>query len=142
MSVKLGANKDVTKDVKKDAIEVEKFGANKGVTLDAKNWVQKWTQKWMLKRTEKKMQQMAFYENVQQHLVQCRIVHHNYEKITLKSGAKFDAKSIFCCSAYTFKGKASTWYFSLTAGSITSWNEFDLAFTNKFGDDKTPAILV
>ena len=25
---------------------------------------------------------------------------------------------------YTFEGKASTWYFSLTVGSITSWNEF------------------
>ena len=50
-SVKLGTNKDVTKDAKKDAIEAEKLGANKGVTLDAKNWAQKW----MLKRTEKKM---------------------------------------------------------------------------------------
>ena len=49
MSVKLGANKDVTKDAKKDAIEVEKLGANKGVTLDAKNWAQKWTQKSMQK---------------------------------------------------------------------------------------------
>ena len=48
--MKLGANKDVTKDTKKDAIEVEKLGANKGVALDAKNW----TQKWMLKRTKKK----------------------------------------------------------------------------------------
>ena len=56
MSVKLGANKDVTKDAKKDAIEVAKLGGNKGVTKDAKNWAQKWTQKWMLKRTEKKMQ--------------------------------------------------------------------------------------
>ena len=28
------------------------------------------------------------------------------------------------------------------AGSITSWNEFDLAFMNTFGDDKTPAALV
>ena len=43
---------------------------------------------------------------------------------------------------YTFEGKASTWYFSLTAGSITSWKEFDLAFMNMFGDDKTPAALV
>ena len=43
---------------------------------------------------------------------------------------------------YTFEGKASTWYFSLTAGSITSWNKFDLTFMNKFGDDKTPAALV
>ena len=40
MSVKLGANKDVRKDAKKDAIEVEKLGAHKGVTLDAKNWAQ------------------------------------------------------------------------------------------------------
>ena len=43
---------------------------------------------------------------------------------------------------YTFEGKASTWYFSLTAGSITSWNEFELDFMNKFGDDKTLAMLV
>ena len=49
LSVKLGANKDVTKDAKKDAIEVAKLGRNKGVTKDAKNWVQKW----MLKRMEK-----------------------------------------------------------------------------------------
>ena len=56
MSVKLGANKDVTKDAKKDAIEVAKLEENKGVTKDAKNQAQKWTQKWMLKRTEKKMQ--------------------------------------------------------------------------------------
>ena len=38
---------------------------------------------------------------------------------------------------YTFEGKASTWYFSLTTGSITNWNEFKLDFMNKFGDDKT-----
>ena len=56
MSVKLRAKKDVTKDTKKYAIEVEKMGANKGITLDAKNWAKKWRQKRMLKRTEKKMQ--------------------------------------------------------------------------------------
>ena len=56
MSVKLGANKDVTKDAKKYAIEVENFGANKGITLDTKNWGQKWMQKWIVKRTKKKMQ--------------------------------------------------------------------------------------
>ena len=60
MSVKLCANNDVTKDTKKDAIEVEKLGANKGVTLDAKNWVQKWTQKWMLKRTKKRCNRWRF----------------------------------------------------------------------------------
>ena len=47
-----------------------------------------------VKKDEKKMQQMAFYEIVQQH----QIVHQNWEKNTLKSGAKFDAKSSFCCS--------------------------------------------
>ena len=52
MSVKLGANKDVTKDAKKHAIEVVKLGKNKGVTKDVKNWVQKW----MLKRMEENMQ--------------------------------------------------------------------------------------
>ena len=82
----------------KNSIKDAKLGANKGVTKDAKNWAQKWMQKWMLKRTEKKMQQMAFYENVQQHQVQRQIVHRNWEKITLKSSAKFDAKSNFCCS--------------------------------------------
>ena len=38
--MKLGANKDVTKDAKKDAIEVAKLGGNKDVTKDAKNWAQ------------------------------------------------------------------------------------------------------
>ena len=43
---------------------------------------------------------------------------------------------------YTFKGKASTWYFSLLESSITSWNQFKTAFLDKFGEDKTLAILV
>ena len=60
LSIKLGANKDVTNDTKKDAIQDEKLGANKGITKDAKNWAQKWTQKWMLKRTEKKCNKWRF----------------------------------------------------------------------------------
>ena len=56
MSMKLGANKDVTKDAKKDPIEVAKLGRNKGITKYAKYWVKKWMQKWMLKRKEKNMQ--------------------------------------------------------------------------------------
>jgi hypothetical protein len=39
---------------------------------------------------------------------------------------------------YTFEGKASTWYFSLPQGTITSWNDFETAFMKKFGEDKTP----
>ena len=36
LSIKLGANKDVTKNAKKDAIQVAKLGENNGVTKDAK----------------------------------------------------------------------------------------------------------
>lgn len=37
---------------------------------------------------------------------------------------------------------ASTWYFSLRIGSITSCVAFQEAFLDKFCDDKTPAVLV
>jgi len=43
---------------------------------------------------------------------------------------------------YTFTCKTSTWYFSLSQGSIRSWTDFQTIFLNKFGDDKTPAVLV
>lgn len=39
---------------------------------------------------------------------------------------------------YTFEEKASTWYFSLPQGSITSWNKFQTSFLDKFREDKTP----
>ena len=38
---------------------------------------------------------------------------------------------------YTFEGKSFTWYFSLEAISILSWDVFSELFTQKFGDDKT-----
>ena len=38
MSIKLGANKDVTKDAKKDAIEVEKLGTKMDVKRDEKKY--------------------------------------------------------------------------------------------------------
>jgi len=41
----------------------------------------------------------------------------------------------------TFEGRASTWYFSLVQGSITNWGEFNKVFLDKFGEDKTPALL-
>ena len=41
----------------------------------------------------------------------------------------------------TFEGRDSTWYFSLVQGSITNWGEFNKAFLDKFGEDKTPALL-
>lgn len=37
---------------------------------------------------------------------------------------------------------ASTWYFNLRIGSITSWDAFKQAFLEKFGSDKTPTALV
>ena len=42
---------------------------------------------------------------------------------------------------YTFVDKASTWFFSLTTGSIASWQQFETAFLTQFGDDKTFGIL-
>ena len=56
LGIKLGANKDVTKEAKNDAIQDAKLGANKGVTKDAKNWAQKW----MLKRMEKRCNRWHF----------------------------------------------------------------------------------
>ena len=43
---------------------------------------------------------------------------------------------------YTFEGNASTWYFSLEAISIPSWDIFFELFTQNFGDDKTQEELV
>ena len=43
---------------------------------------------------------------------------------------------------YTFEGKASTYYFSLEASSIPSWDVFSELFTQNFGDDKIPEELV
>ena len=40
------------------------------------------------------------------------------------------------------RGKSSTWYFSLVQGSITNWEEFNKAFLDKFGEDKTPALFL
>ena len=52
-------------------------------------------------------------------------------------------KDVFCrLFPYTFEGKASTWYFALEAGSISSWDVFAEFFTQKFGDEKTPEDLV
>ena len=43
---------------------------------------------------------------------------------------------------YTFVGQASTWFFSLTAGSIASWQQFETTFLSQFGDDRTSTVLV
>jgi hypothetical protein len=43
---------------------------------------------------------------------------------------------------YTFKNKASTWYYSLPMGSITNWNDFEKEFVNKFGEEKNPTTLM
>jgi hypothetical protein len=43
---------------------------------------------------------------------------------------------------YTFVGKYSTWFFSLTVGSITSWQQFETTFLSQFRDDKTSRVLL
>ena len=55
LSVRLGANKDVTKDAKKYAIEVAKLCGNKGITKDAKM-----DAKWMLKGRKKRCNRRRF----------------------------------------------------------------------------------
>jgi hypothetical protein len=43
---------------------------------------------------------------------------------------------------YTFEGNASTWYFSQQPQTIVSWDKFETCFLEKFGDDKSPEVLV
>lgn len=43
---------------------------------------------------------------------------------------------------YTFVDKASTWCFSLIVGSITSWQQFEIAFLTQFSDDKNYGVLL
>ena len=43
---------------------------------------------------------------------------------------------------YSFEGKSSTWYFSLEARSIKSWDDFEAPFLQNFGDDSTHEDLV
>ena len=42
---------------------------------------------------------------------------------------------------YTFVGQASTCFFSLAAGSIASWKQFETAFLSQFGYDRTSMVL-
>jgi len=43
---------------------------------------------------------------------------------------------------YTFEGNASTWYFAQQPHTIVSWEKFESWFLEKFGDDKSPEVLV
>ena len=46
---------------------------------------------------------------------------------------------LFCL---TLQGNASSWFFNLPSGSITSWKQFENAFITRFGDDKTSGTLL
>jgi hypothetical protein len=43
---------------------------------------------------------------------------------------------------YTFENSASTWYFNLPFGSITSWTEFQKDFIDKFREETTIGALM
>ena len=45
-------------------------------------------------------------------------------------------------SCLTLQGKASSLFFNLPSGSITSWQQFENAFIIRFGDDKTSRTLL
>jgi hypothetical protein len=42
---------------------------------------------------------------------------------------------------YTFVGQGFTWFFSLAAGSIASWQQFETSFLSQFRNDKTSGVL-
>jgi hypothetical protein len=46
---------------------------------------------------------------------------------------------LFC---FTLQGNASSWFFNLPSGSITSWQQFENSFVNQFGNDKTLGTLL
>jgi hypothetical protein len=43
---------------------------------------------------------------------------------------------------YTFNNSASTWYFNLPVGSITSWMKFQKDFLDKFAEETTTGDLM
>jgi hypothetical protein len=43
---------------------------------------------------------------------------------------------------YTFENSASTWYFNLPVGSITSWTKFQKDFLDKFVEETTTGALM
>jgi hypothetical protein len=43
---------------------------------------------------------------------------------------------------YTFENLASTWYFNLSVGSITSWTKFQKDFLDKFAEETTTGALM
>lgn len=46
---------------------------------------------------------------------------------------------LFC---FTLQGKASSWFFNHSSGSITSWKQFENAFIIRLGADKTSRTLL
>jgi hypothetical protein len=43
---------------------------------------------------------------------------------------------------YTFENLASTWYFNLLVGSITSWTKFQKDFLDTFAEETTMGALM
>ena len=51
---------------------------------------------------------------------------------------EYEACKLF---GFTLQGKASSWFFNIPSGSITSWQQFENEFITQFGDDKTLGTL-
>jgi hypothetical protein len=49
---------------------------------------------------------------------------------------------VFNIFPYTFENSASTWYFNLPIGSITSWMKFQKEFLDKFAEETTRGDLM
>jgi hypothetical protein len=55
----------------------------------------------------------------------------------------YNTKDVVCrLFPYTFENSASTWYFNLPVGSITSWTKFQKDFLDKFAEETTTGALM
>ena len=64
-------------------------------------------------------------DNIKQFMLSLRLLDVQHEYV------------VFRLFPYTFVGQASTWFFSLVAGFVASWQQFETAFLSQFGDDRT-----
>jgi hypothetical protein len=56
---------------------------------------------------------------------------------------KFQHEDIVCnIFPYNFENSASTWYFNLPVGSITTWTKFQKEFLDKFAEETTTGALM
>jgi hypothetical protein len=67
-------------------------------------------------------------DHIKQFMLSQRLMNVEHENVSCSLFASF------------LIGKASTWFVSLAKRSITSWQQFEIAFITQFGDEKTSRV--